>query len=59
MPRASEQLHVSRPTVSGQLREPEEALGGKLLVRSGRTVGLSDIGRTVYRYADQLLGLDR
>jgi LysR family transcriptional regulator, transcriptional activator of nhaA len=57
--RAGEKLHVSQPTISGQLRELEEALGEKLLARSGRTVVLTDIGRTVYRYADQMLGLDR
>jgi len=57
--RASEKLHVSQPTISGQLRELEEALGEKLLARSGRTVVLTDIGRTVYRYADEILGLDR
>lgn len=57
--RASEKLHVSQPTVSGQLRELEEALGEKLLARSGRTVVLTDVGRTVYRYADEMLGLDR
>jgi len=57
--RASEKLHVSQPTISGQLRELEEALGEKLLARSGRTVVLTEIGRTVYRYADEMLGLDR
>jgi LysR family transcriptional regulator, transcriptional activator of nhaA len=57
--RASEKLHVSQPTISGQLRELEEALGEKLLARSGRTVVLTDIGRTVYRYADEILALDR
>ena len=57
--RASEKLHVSQPTISGQLRELEEALGEKLLARSGRTVVLTDVGRTVYRYADEILGLDR
>jgi LysR family transcriptional regulator, transcriptional activator of nhaA len=57
--RASERLNVSQPTVSGQLRELEEVLGEKLLARSGRTVVLTDIGRTVYRYADQMIGLDR
>jgi LysR family transcriptional activator of nhaA len=57
--RASEKLNVSQPTISGQLRDLEEALGEKLLSRSGRTVALTDIGRTVYRYVDQMLGLDR
>ncbi len=57
--RAAEKLHVSQPTISGQLRELEESLGETLLVRSGRTVVLTDIGRTVYRYADEILNLDR
>ena len=59
MTRASEKLHVSQPTVSGQLRELEEALGEKLLARSGRGVVLTEAGRTVYRYADEILGLGR
>jgi len=57
--RASEQLNVSQPTVSGQLRELQQALGEKLLVRSGRSVVLTDIGRTVYRYADEIFALGR
>jgi LysR family transcriptional activator of nhaA len=57
--RASEKLHVSQPTISGQIRELELALGEKLLRRSGRTVVLTDAGRTVYRYADEILALDR
>jgi LysR family transcriptional activator of nhaA len=57
--RASEKLHVSQPTISGQIRELELALGEKLLRRSGRAVVLTDVGRTVYRYADEILALDR
>jgi LysR family transcriptional regulator, transcriptional activator of nhaA len=57
--RASERLHVSQPTVSGQLRELQEAFGEKLLARSGRTVVLTDVGRTVYRYADEIFALGR
>jgi LysR family transcriptional regulator, transcriptional activator of nhaA len=57
--RASQKLNVSQPTVSGQIRELEAALGETLLVRSGRTVALTDVGRTVYRYADEILGLGR
>ena len=59
MTRASEKLHVSQPTISGQIRELELALGEKLLRRSGRAVVLTDVGRTVYRYADEILALDR
>lgn len=57
--RASEKLNVSQPTISGQLRELELALGEKLLTRSGRSVVPTDIGRIVYRYADEIIGLDR
>jgi LysR family transcriptional activator of nhaA len=57
--RASEKLHVSQPTISGQIRELELALGEKLLRRSGRAVVLTDAGRMVYRYADEILALDR
>lgn len=59
MTRASEKLHVSQPTISGQIRELELAIGEKLLRRSGRAVVLTDAGRTVYRYADEILALDR
>ena len=52
--RASEKLNVSQPTVSGQLRELQEALGEKLLVRAGRTVVLTDVGRTVYRRVQEV-----
>jgi LysR family transcriptional activator of nhaA len=57
--RASEKLHVSQPTVSTQIRDLELALGEKLLARSGRTVVLTDVGRRVYRYADEIFGLGR
>jgi LysR family transcriptional activator of nhaA len=55
--RASEKLNVSQPTVSTQIRDLESALGEKLLTRSGRTVALTDVGRRVYRYADEIFGL--
>jgi LysR family transcriptional activator of nhaA len=57
--RASEKLHISQPTISGQIRELELALGEKLLRRSGRAVVLTDAGRMVYRYADEILALGR
>ncbi len=57
--RAAEKLHISQPTVSAQIRELEEALGEKLFVRSGRRVVPSDVGRMVFRYADEIFGLGR
>jgi LysR family transcriptional activator of nhaA len=55
--RASRRLHISQPAVSAQIRELEHALGEKLFNRSGRTLVLTDAGRTVYRYADEIFGL--
>ena len=57
--RASERMHISQPTVSAQIRELEGALGTKLLARSGRSVVMTEVGRLVYRYADEIFGLGR
>lgn len=56
---AAEKLSLSQPTVSAQVRMLEQALGQKLFVRKGRSQVLSDVGRTVYRYADQIFGIGR
>ena len=54
---ACKKLHLAQPTISGQIRTFEDALGEKLFVRSGRSLVLTDIGRTVYRYADEIFSL--
>ena len=41
---AAEELYVSQPTVSQQIKQLESALGVQLLDRSGRTVRLTDAG---------------
>jgi LysR family transcriptional activator of nhaA len=55
--RASEKLRVSQPAVSAQIRDLERALGEKLFARSGRTLALTEAGRVVYRYAEEIFGL--
>src|SRR5262249_61443678 len=55
--RACAQLHLTQPTISGQLRVLEKALGAKLFDRPGRNLVLTDTGRTVYRYADEIFSL--
>ena len=50
-------LRLARPTLSGQIHALEDALGEKLLERAGRGLGLTDMGRVVYRYADDIFGL--
>ena len=55
--RAAEKLHLAQPTVSGQLRKLEESLGRKLYDRVGRGLVLTDSGRTVFRYADEIFSI--
>lgn len=55
--RASEKLHISQPAVSAQIRGLENALGEKLLARSGRQLALTETGRLVYGYAEEIFGL--
>jgi LysR family transcriptional activator of nhaA len=57
--RACEELALSAPTISAQLRTLEERLGEKLLARSGRTLVPTEVGRLVYTYADEIFGLGR
>jgi LysR family transcriptional activator of nhaA len=57
--RAAEVLHLSQPTISGQLRELENAMKAPLFTRSGRSLTLTETGRVVFRYADEIFGLGR
>ena len=55
--RASEVLHITPQTISGQLKLLEEAVGEPLLQRAGRGLVLSDTGRLVKQYADEIFTL--
>lgn len=57
--RAAEKLHIGQPAISTQLRSLEESLGQKLFLKSGRTLQLTETGKTVYRYADEIFSLGR
>jgi LysR family transcriptional activator of nhaA len=57
--RAAKELRLAQPTVSEQIRELEEAFGEKLLQRAGRGMALTEMGRTVYRFADEIFSLGR
>ena len=57
MTKAAERLGVSQPTVSGQLTALEKAVGKALFVRVGRSLVLSDTGRLVAEYADDIFRL--
>lgn len=55
--RASEQLRLTQATVSAQLKSLEQALGEKLFHRVGRHLVLTDTGKLVFRYADEIFSL--
>ncbi|MGE0681152.1 MAG: transcriptional activator NhaR [Candidatus Binatia bacterium] len=55
--RASEQLYLSQPTISAQIRALEHSLGEKLFAKSGRHLILTEIGRVVFRYAEEIFTL--
>ena len=57
--KASELLRLAQPTLSGQIRKLEESMGEKLFVRKGRNLALTDVGRMVYRYAEEIFSLGR
>ena len=57
--RACEKLRLAQPTISGQLRQLEDALGEKLFVKRGRGLVLTEVGQVVFRYAEEIFGLGR
>jgi LysR family transcriptional activator of nhaA len=56
---ASKELVLTQPTISAQLKTLEESLGHKLFARQGRRLVLTDVGRTVYRYAEDIFRLGK
>lgn len=52
-------LRLSHPTLSAQIHALEDQLGLKLFNKVGRRLVLTDEGRVVYRYADEIFSLGR
>lgn len=55
--RASEQLHLTPQTLSGQIGLLEEQLEEPLFVKRGRGLELTDAGRLAFRYAQDIFSL--
>jgi len=55
--RAAAQLRLAQPTLSGQIRALEGALGEKLFERAGRGLRLTEMGRVVSGYAGEIFAL--
>ncbi len=54
---ATKELHLAHPTISGQIRRFEEVLGERLFIRKGRKLILTDTGRTVFGFAQDIFAL--
>lgn len=54
MTKASEELRLAQPTISGQIRMLENTLGEKLFVRVGRRLVLTEMGNVVFKYAEDI-----
>jgi LysR family transcriptional activator of nhaA len=54
---ASKVLHLTPQTISGQLGELEKQFGAKLFKKAGRNLVLTDSGRNVFNYADEIFRL--
>jgi len=52
--RAAKSLNVTPQTVSGQLKLLEGEFHGRLVIRVGRGLEPTDLGRTVFRYAEEI-----
>ncbi|MFF4183948.1 transcriptional regulator CynR [Streptomyces sp. NPDC001691] len=53
--RAAEELRISQPTLSQQIKQLERTVGVQLLDRTGRAVRLTDAGETYAHYARRAL----
>jgi LysR family transcriptional regulator, transcriptional activator of nhaA len=56
---AGKVLRLSHPTLSAQIHALEDSLGEKLFARAGRKLVLTEVGRMVLRYAEEIFGLGR
>ena len=55
--RASETLHITPQTISGQISLLEDSLGEALFQKAGRNLELTETGRVVLSYADEIFSL--
>ena len=55
--RACEKLHLAQPTISGQLAVFEQAVGEKLFKSGRRKRILTDTGRAIFHYAEEIFAL--
>jgi len=55
--KTAEELYISQPTVSVQVKKLEEGIGLKLIEKYGKNIYLTQYGQLVYKYADRIFGV--
>ncbi len=55
--RASEILHITPQTISGQIKTLEDSIGEALFRRVGRRLVLSEMGKLVFEYAEEIFSV--
>jgi LysR family transcriptional regulator, transcriptional activator of nhaA len=59
MAQAAAKLSLAHQTISEQIHTLEDTLGERLLTKQGRRLVLTDAGRVVYDYAEEIFSLGR
>lgn len=54
---ACETLGLTQPTISKQIADLEDQIGKPLFTRTGRRLVLTDLGRSVFTYADDIFAM--
>ena len=55
--KAADVLHITPQTISGQLKLLDEAVGQRLFNKAGRGLVLSEMGRVVFSYAEEIFAI--
>src|SRR6266566_2211604 len=53
---AAQALNLTQPAVSAQISRLRKLIGDSILVRDGGNVALTEVGRSISRYAEEVLG---
>ena len=57
--KAAKELFLTQPTISAHIASLEKELSVRLFVRNTKEVGLSDDGKELYKYARQIVDLEK
>ena len=55
--KAADVLHLTPQTISGQIKVLEQTVGQPLFERVGRRLAMTETGRIVYSYADEIFAI--